>query len=251
MATAHYVVPAAPVVTPVVSSEQDIELAHRAADLLVTLTPARDIEKTVIELIARMRAEKIMRGAIGHNNWSEHAPKFLALIVREERQVRLRRLQALEDFRRAYHAKVLTYAYAAFKDRNEAEDVVSQTYIEFLEGRTDEKKFMRALKMNIVDRQRRQVKESEKLQTIEEAFESRESSGEDGEGDEATCEPISPRLEDQDPLDILIMREDFTEKRRQTRRAKKIAQTDWRYCWIGQKNWGRELGITTSRTAKP
>jgi len=244
MATAHYAVPAAPVVvvTPAVTTIQpDIELAHRAADLLVVLTPARDIEKTVVDLIDQMSAEKFSREKIGLNHWSEHAPMFLARIVREERLARLRRRQALETFRRSHHSEVLAYAYAAFKDRDEAEDVVSQTYIEFLEGRTDEKKFLRALKMNILDRQRRQAWQRERFQAAEESFESRESSGADTEGDGAAWEPRSYRRDDQDPLDILIALEDDRERRREVSKAMVIARGCRKYRWVREKDWAKSL----------
>lgn len=237
--------------TAVDSVKLDIGLSHRVAAVLLRLHPRKDPEQVVHDLLDQLKVEKLSREARGLNHWSEHAPKFLSGIIRKARREKKARYEKAETFFRTNHSEAFAFACAALKDRDEAEEIVAQTYVEFLEGKTTEEHFFRALKLNILNRQQRMAYEKTLLETTVETFESREASGEDGEGDERTWDPISARTEDQDPLDILIARQDSKAKKRQIRKAMKIAQTDWRYCWIGQKQWGRELGISTTRMGKP
>lgn len=157
------------------------------------------------------------------------------------------RRESLRDFFNANHSKALVFACAALKDRDAAEDVVSKTYVELLEGRTVPKYFFRALKSNILDCQRRMIREQETFEPTEKTFDPRHAPGEDimagGESDEFSLEPSSPRPEDRDPLDILIGREEAAASERELARAREIAENDRRFWWIRQKKWGKQLGI--------
>lgn len=248
MATAHHaVVPAAAVFNPVLL---DLELARKAATLLTSRVPERTREEITVDVLGRLEAEKQARELKGLNHWSEHAPKFLDQILRNIQREAAARRELLGVFYKLNHGAALAFACAALGDRDEAQDAVSQTYIELLRGKTTPGHYFRALKMNILDRQRRRSYAMGLLETTEETFDSRQGSGEDGEGDEGSWEAVSTRLDDQDPLNILITREDHAEHEREIQRAKDLAQHDSRYCWIGQKKWGKELGIVTTRIRK-
>ena len=151
------------------------------------------------------------------------------------------RLRSLGDFHKASYSKAMVFAYAALKDRREAEDVVAETYVEFLKGRTTGEHFFRALKANIVDRQRRLTRERRVFEASENVLEPGQASGEDGaagcESEEFSPEPVSLRPEDQDPLEILIQREEAEARQAMVGRA--MADPRWRY--IKRKKWARPL----------
>ncbi|MBI5247550.1 MAG: hypothetical protein HY923_10240 [Elusimicrobia bacterium] len=223
----------------VADSTRDVELAHRAAALLVRLKPCLDPEKVVHELLRQQRVEKLSRESRNLNHWSEHAPKFLALIVRQARLDRLRRYQEAEAFYKARHREIVRFARVIIGDSAAAEIVASDTYRELLEGAASIPGFFTALVCNARDYMKGEVYRREKFVPQDEAFTASFGSA-DVEGAEAevpSFEPISQRLDDQDPLEILLAREEKEERKRMLKNAKQ----DPRWRFFKRKKWAQPL----------
>ncbi len=225
--------------TAVDSVKLDIELSQRAAALLVHLQPRKDSVKVVHELLGQLEAEKLAREARGLNHWSEHAPKFLSLIVRQARRDKQRRYQEAEAFCKARHSEIVRFAQAIVKDRESAEIVASETYRELLEGGATIPGFFAALVCNARNHLAREAYRRGKFVEIQEALAPNigTSDNPDAGADWLIVEPPSSRLEDQDPLDILIAREEEEERQRMLTAAKKDPR--WRY--IKRRDWAAPL----------
>ena len=241
MALTCKVVPAA----VAVDSKLDPKLTRRAAALLIRMQPYKKSKEVVGELRAQLKKEKRERDSAGLNHWKEHAPQFLARIVRQARQDRLRRREETEALYKARHAHIVRVARLIVNDPAGAEAVAAETYRELLLGITTLAGFFTALICNARNYLAADPYREGKLLSLEEAFalshRSADDPNEDGTG--LQLEPMSHHREDQDPLDILIAREDAAENRRQIEKAKEIARGNWDYRWIRGKNWARSLGL--------
>jgi len=223
----------------VADSTRDVELAHRAAALLVRLKPCLDPEKVVHELLRQQRVEKLARESRNLNHWSEHAPKFLALIVRQARLDRLRRYQEGEAFYKARHREIVQFARVIIGDSASAEIVASDTYRELLEGGATIPGFFTALVCNARDYMEGEAYRRVKFVPQDEAFAPSFGTAdtEGGEGEIPSFEPMSQRLDDQDPLEILIAREEQAAHRRTVVAAKQDPR--WRY--IKRRDWAAPM----------
>lgn len=227
------------------SVQFDAQLARRAAVLIGSLQPCRKPEQVVVALLEQLKQEKIARESRGLNHWDAHAPRFLRSLILEARVEKRRRHREAEEFYKAKRREALRFAHVIVGNSAAAEVVAAETYRELLEGGTTSGNFFSALVGNARNYLKGEARRQERFQPLEAAGEAECDSGAN-----FTHEPLSHHFEDQDPLDILIAREDQEETHRQIEAAREIAQSDWRYCWIGQKKWGRELGISTARTGK-
>src|SRR5579883_1095950 len=142
-----------------------------------------------------------------------------------------------EFFHRTY-PEAIVFAEALLDDRFEAEEAVSETFVELLEEGTEPRFFFRALKFNCLDRMKRLSPEQ----------------FEDLEGDqefviECPAEAASFLAHDQladgkqDPIEVLISRKEYRRLRRLIDRAKFIATTDRKYRWIKRKEWAKPLNL--------
>ncbi|MDX6769078.1 MAG: hypothetical protein SF051_06060 [Elusimicrobiota bacterium] len=226
------------VVSSAVSDRQDVELAHRAAALLLRLKPSLDLEDVVHELLDRQRAERLAREARGLNHWEAHAPMLLAKLVRRERSRRLLRLHEAETFYRARHREAVRFALVILGDAAAAEAVVSDTYRELLDGRATIPGFFTALVCNARNYLEAEGYRRDRFVPQEEVFAPDLGAEKDAEGsDSFSFEPLSHRAEDQDPLDILIAREEQVAHQRQVSAARKDPR--WRY--IKRRDWAAPL----------
>lgn len=225
--------------TVAVDSNQNLELVHRAAVLLVRLQPRKNPEEIVRDLLDQLKSEKSARESRGLNHWSEHAPKFVGGIVRQARRDKELRFQEAETFYRTRHRDVLRFARVIVMDVAAAETVASDTYRELLEDRTTVANFFSALVGNARNYLEGEAYRRDKFTSQDEAFTPGFGSVdlEGGEGDCPSFEPISHRPEDQDPLDILIAREEEGERRRLLTNAKQDPR--WRY--IKRRDWAAPL----------
>ena len=235
MALTYKVVAAAVAVDSV---NLDVELSHRTAALLAAVQPRLDSEQIVHELLDQLKAEKLSREACGLNHWSEHAPKFLSGIVRQARREKQRRYLEAEAFYMARHSEVLRFARAIVKDGSGAETVASDTYRELLEGAATIPGFFTALICNARDYMEGEAYRRGRFVPQDEAFSSNFTSADNADGDESTSsEPMSYRPEDQDPLDILIARDE--EAAHQRRVSAAVSDPRWRY--IKKRGWAAPL----------
>jgi hypothetical protein len=244
MASTHNAVVVASVAA-VDSYNLDVALAHRAAALLTFLQPRKTSELAVYELLDQLGKEKLERESRGLNHWDKHAPQFLSRIVRQARQDKRRRHQEAEAFLRAKHREAVRFALAIVGSTSAAEIVVAETYRELLEGGATIPGFFPALVCNGRDYLDSQASHQRRFAPLEEALPPSWSSEEDGPVF-ATADPISHRFDDQDPLDILIAREEEIARERQIQKAKEIARGCRKYRWVRAKNWAQELGIMSA-----
>lgn len=224
-------------VTAAAVSHPDAELARNAAAALVR--PHKTAEKIAEDLLERLQKVKHLRESRGLNHWGEFAPAYLQqLLTRHEARRRAR----IGEFLRAEHSTAVARAEALLGNRVDAEDAVSETFMELLEGRTSIPHFYHALKGNVLNRMeglRNRAKQTASLERlVSPAVLSLEQVAWGPEGvDTLSLEPASHHPEDQDPLDILIAREERTQSRREVEAA--MQDPRWRY--IKRRDWAAGL----------
>jgi len=222
------------------SVQFDAQFAQRTAVLLGSLQPRLKPEQAVAELLACLAKEKVDRESRGLNHWNAHAPRFLGGLVRQARNEKRRRHQEAETYFRAKRREILSYARAVVGDAAAAEVVASETYRELLEGGTDASHFFMALAGNARNYLARQAYQREKFTSWEETVGSEGSYPEGMDKEEGNIQAFdlhSSRHEDQDPLDILIAREEEQERQKLIASAKKDPR--WRY--IKTRDWAAPL----------
>ena len=228
------------VAVPSVSS--DLQLARRAAVLIGSLRPRMKPEHAVADLLEHLQREKQQREAHGLNHWDTHAPRFLGTLVRQARAEKQKRYQEAEAFYKAKRREALRFARVIVGDPAGAEAVTAETYRELLEGGTTSSTFFSALVGNARNYLEGQARRNETFQPFEAA-------GEVESDDLARFvhEPVSHHLEDQDPLEILIAREDAQERDELLAKAKKDPR--WRY--IKTRAWAAPLRECAESAGSP
>lgn len=146
MATTQHAVP----VVVVDSSDLDAALACKAAASLIP--PHKNSEQLVLDLLDRLSRIRQRRELKGLNHWEEFAPAYLQKIVDK---VEARRRRANDAFCRENHSRAMAFARAYLKNREEAEDAVSEAYVKLLSTETTAEHFMRTLKQGVLDRLKR------------------------------------------------------------------------------------------------
>jgi len=218
----------------------EARLAKNAVSRLNGDVPAGAKPQIVEALLARLQKEKTSRLPDGQDSWEAHAHKAVQALLMEILE-QARRKAEITAFFHANHGRALAYAEAILKNLAAAQDAVSKTYLELLEGKTTTERFFRALKNNARDILRRLSREAERFEPTERVFDPRHLAGEDrmsgGESAEFSLEPASSRLEDQDPLDQLIQREEQEEREQMVQVALKDPR--WRFC--KRRKWAQPL----------
>jgi hypothetical protein len=214
------------------SVPSDAQLAHRAAVLIGCLRPRQKPELAVADLLERLQREKQQREARGLNHWDAHAPRFLGSLIRQARAEKRKRHQEAEAFYKAKRREALRFARVIVGDSAGAEAVTAETYRELLEGGTTSSTFFSALVGNARNYLEGQARRNETFQPFEGAGE-----GESDDFARYVHEPISHHLEDQDPLEILIAREEQEDRARLVVKAKQ----DPRWRFVKRKKWARPL----------
>jgi DNA-directed RNA polymerase specialized sigma24 family protein len=227
MAPTHVVVADA-----VAVSHPDAELARRAATSFVR--PQKNSEQIAEDLLRRLVKTKLRRESRGLNHWEEFAPAYLQKVLARHES---RRRAGIESFFRIERDKAIARATAMLGDREDAEEIVGETFLELMEGRTAVGHFYRALWANLVNRWEKVQKESSSFVSIEKVVMSAGASGSAEAGSEGGGDAVedfsSFRPDDQDPLDILIAREERAESRRMVQDA--MRDPRWRY--IKRRDW--------------
>lgn len=148
----------------------------------------------------------------------------------------------VERFFRTDHKTLEARAGAIIGNRADAEDAASQTYLEMLREKTGPKHGYRALRANALDLRRRNNREVRRVESIERcvspASQSLEESSWGSEGvNGAVFDPLSDKMDDRDPLDILIARENDRDHRAEVRKA--MRHPGWRFA--KRNKWARPL----------
>jgi hypothetical protein len=234
------------VVVTVDSYNPDVALAHRAAALLTFLQPRKTAELVVPALLDQLKNEKIDRESRGLNHWDKYAPQFLSGLVWQVRREKRLRYQEAEAFFKAKHREALRCALAIVGNFAAAEAVVSDTYRELLMGSATIAGFFAALVCNARNYLESDACRRDKFVPQDDAFSRRNSGSDNADGDDQVgfeIEPMSHRRDDQDPLNILIAREDDETRRREIETAKTIARGCRKYRWVRAKHWSQDLDI--------
>lgn len=151
----------------------------------------------------------------------------------------VRRLAELFIARR--HGELVEFALRVARDPEVAQRAVARVCLDLLAGKTREAVIFRALKLDLRNEMQKARRERRKMESLDALLTRRFTF--DGEGDDLRCDIApedfaSPRPEDQDPLDILIAREEESERRKQLARAK--ADPRWRY--LKRRKWAKTIG---------
>lgn len=215
-------------------------LAEGAVSRLNGSFAAPDKPQVVEDLLARLQQERTSRDPAGNHFRPEHARQVVEDLLAEV-LAQSKRRRELDAFFRSVHDKAVAIARKALDREDEAQDAVAATYAKVLAGKTQPRHFFRALKQTIIDRLRSRGREQALFTQPKEVTPkplslSEVAWGPDGV-DTITNDPASARLDDQDPLDLLVMREEQEGRRRMLAAAKKDPR--WRY--IKLRAWAAPL----------
>lgn len=228
---------------------REAALAQEAAAKPAAGLPNKPASEVVEDLLARLRRKRLSRDAAGLNHWESYCPAYLERLVK--------RFQVGDPLRQIVrfivvnHASAVEFATRITRDADLAETAVSRTYIKLLQGRTRIAVFYRALKMgarDLLKARARELKRFESLDALVSAARADHALAVDSETSNA-CEDIdfpSRRLEDQDPLDILIARHDERQEQRELADemayALRVVRCEGNR-WILKKDWWKESAI--------
>jgi len=192
-----------------VHSSQDTNLARKAAVSFARNQPHESPEKIVNELLERLKKVKRRRKLKGLNHWEEFAPRHLERIARRQDAKGLREIAV---FMATRDDEALRFAYRITQDWSLAQSALDQTYNELLAGRTWVKVVFHALKLNarnvldlrMTERRRFRSLDTVPARSVADRYGVSEESSDELELQDFT----SHRRDDQDPLEILLAREE-------------------------------------------
>jgi hypothetical protein len=217
----------------------ETKLVEQAAQRQAKHYPSKTSAQLVDELLAKLRAEKADRLSRNLNHWSEHAPRFLEQVIAASRQAYLQRRRDARVLLRTRHAKIIRVLESITRDREAAEAIAADTYKELIEGRTTGGTFFNAAIMNARNYLESQSNEQGKTVPLDNSLFDASCEDSEGSDDALTFEPTSQTVEDQDPLEILIHREE-----RQEADAMVLAgMRDSRWRYIKRLDWAKELAV--------
>jgi len=221
-------------------SVQDVAGNEVAAWLAENL-PQNSPKSIVDGVLGRLQRKKTQRESKGLNHWEEYGPKYLQRLLRRSEPIR--RAHRLTAFIASNHGEAVEFARRITGNLALAEEAVSRTYLEFLSGRTDEARFYHALKMNarnLLESRDRGHRRSESLESLTASVSARRFLS--GDDTPATVDFPSSRLEDQDPLDILIEREEQRERNDELEHALRVVNCRGNR-WILRRKWWQESAL--------
>ena len=143
------------------TASMDVTLAQKAAAFLGSALPQKSHEQIVNELLDRLQREKHDRESKGLNHWEEYAPQYLKKLV-----VRHRRA-SVAAFIAAEHDKAFDFVLRITREPDAAEAALGRTYVELLEGKTSEKFFYRALKLNARNEMRKRRLQHRRFESLD------------------------------------------------------------------------------------
>jgi len=192
-----------------VHSSQDTNLARIAAVSFARNQPHERPEKVVNDLLERLRKVKRRRELKGLNHWEEFAPRYL------ERMLRRQNVELLKKnvkFMATSQDEALRSAHRITQDWSLAQSAVDQTYNELMAGRTRLKVFFHALKLNARDVLALRTTERGRFRSLDtlpvRSAGDRSGVSEDSSDELELQDFTSHRRDDQDPLEILLAREE-------------------------------------------
>lgn len=166
----------------------------------------------------------------------QSSPQEIAQRLLERLREDSRLQEEFTRFHKAKNRRAISYAFKILGNDEDAEDAVSRTYLELLQGKTDAQHFFNALRRNCLNKLESAKREGAVILRIGEL--KSDLQGEEGEemDDESFLESISSRHDAQDPATLVLAQEEI-------RDALKIIRKDPRFRWVRQKKWWRELEL--------
>lgn len=148
-----------------------------------------------------------------------------------------------EAFYAKTYPEAVVFAEAILEDYHEAEDVVSELFVEIFEGAADPRYFFRQLKFRCRNRLKRRARQAPSTSPEADAI------LEDQTWSEAARIAESRDRADygQDPAEVLIGRKEYRRLRRLIARARDLAENDRKYRWIKEKKWAKPLHLRRRR----
>lgn len=221
-----------------VSESWEIRLARSAVAHLGASLSQEVQEELAQQVLKRLLEDKTRRRISNLNHWSEYAPGRVSRLAERAMNERNARIAA---YLKSHRKAIRELAWRITRSWDLAERAIVQTCMELWEGRTREGVFLRALKMNARDVLALRNLERGRFESLDTARSGPSSSRaellRDLEVEPDQADFASPRLEDQDPLDILIQREEQAEVDRMVASATKDPR--WRY--IKRREWATPL----------
>ncbi|MFA6093839.1 MAG: hypothetical protein WCU88_09790 [Elusimicrobiota bacterium] len=194
----------------------------------------KQILSSLLERLHELRRERCRWEAA--NPWEEYAAGYVEKALRETE-----RREEIAGFIDANHRDALQFALRVTQNCQLAEQVVSETYIELLTDKTSIHYFFRALKMNARNLLEARNVAQARFKSLEAlaAPNKERLTCPDGEAEETVTGVDFPshRQDDQDPLEILIKREETSLYSGLVKAA--MADPRWRY--IKRRDWARSL----------
>jgi len=222
------------------SAGREVALAASAAAQLAAALPNKSPQEIVEDLLHRLGHRRTLRDRKGLNHWAEYCPRYLDRLVARHRTGDF--LREAVRFIIVNHDSAVEFATRITCDADMAETAVSQTYVELLKRRTKVKFFYHALKMNARDLLQARGREMQRFDSLDgllsaAARRQNLSAAETQSDYSEAIDFTSTRLDDQDPLDVLIARQERQERSdelerairdvRRTRDNRRILDADW------------------------
>jgi len=156
------------------------------------------------------------------------------------------RSKKIAEIYKETHGQLRAFLRPFFKSEQDVQEILSDVYIALLEGKSGEGYLRRAAKLKAINRQKRLTVEAqlfERLDTLHVGRDAESGALEECAESMSACDFSSPHADDQDPLEILIRREESSSFEGELAQARGIAENDRRFWWIRQKKWGKQLSI--------
>ncbi len=227
------------------SAGREVVLARSAAAQLAAGLPYKSPQEIVEDLLQRLGNKRTMRDRKGLNHWEQYCPQYLERLVARHKVGEP--LRQVVRFIIVNHSSAVEFGTRITCDADMAQTAVSRTYIELLKGGTTITLFYHALKMNarnLLRGRKRELKRYESLDGLVSSARADHALATDSDTSEA-LEGInfpSPRMEDQDPMEILLARQDQRELADEMDYALRVVRCEGNR-WITKKDWWKNSTI--------
>jgi hypothetical protein len=218
--------------TPPSDQTREIRLARIAVTRLDPGFTQALRQSLICDLLGRLAIEKKLREALNLNHWKEYAKTRIRSLAEELRAERALKIAAFVE---ANRKRWTDLARRVTRNAPLADQAVAQTAWELWEGRTREEVSSRALVMNARDLLKNSRTDSRRLVSLEGMASEAQACGQ-------SHDSLSPRPDDQDPLDILIARQEERERDDALSYALRNIRLEGNR-WILQTRWWKSSGF--------
>lgn len=215
-----------------VEQTREIRLARTAISRLGPGFTRKLRQNLICDLLGRLSSEKEQRRARNLNLREEYTPARISALAE---QLLAKRGEKIRAYLKANWKRLNEMAWRITRDIDLADWAVAQTAWELWEGRTNEDVCYRALKMNARDLLGTRAAGLRRFESLDGMLSAAAARGED-------IDFPSHRLDDQDPLDILLAKEEQKEADSELEYA--IGNVRCRENrWILQRKWWKSSGF--------